>query len=438
MSKGKQSQSKLQVQKMTNKHDSTDEVIPALKKPPFAFEINKFVMEVESLSKAYKQTERVVESAFEKTSDDFMQYLKDKGVSVEVKSGKKKYKLKPEALPSFLRSSKDLLSSALSVQKVPQIFFCSLVHQYDSYLGKLLRVAFLVKPDILNASEKQLTFADLSSFASIEDAREYLIEKEIETVIRDSHDGHFNWMEKRFRLPLRKELLSWSKFIEMTERRHLFVHCDGIVSSQYLNVCKKHGVQFEKELKPAMHLGVSNKYFDNAVDCFLEIGIKLGHVLWRKLQPDNIEEADNSLHATTFDFLSDEKYALAKILLQFAVNTLKKHSSDNIRRIHLINLAIAHYKLGEKQEALNLLNSQDWSACTYKFKLAVAVLQDKYEDAAKLMIKIGKKGEVSREDYSSWPLFIDFRKSEEFLKTYRKLFGKDFIVTAVETDRPKV
>ena len=117
---------------------------------------------------------------------------------------------------------------------------------------------------------------------------------------------------------------------------------------------------------------------------------------------------------------------------------LKKHSSDNIRRIHLINLAIAHYKLGEKQEVLNLLNSQDWSACTYKFKLAVAVLQDKYEDAAKLMIKIGKKGEVSREDYSSWPLFIDFRKSEEFLKTYRKLFGKDFIVTAVETDRPKV
>jgi len=118
-----------------------------------------------------------------------------------------------------------------------------LVHKYDAYLGRLLRVAFYIRPEILAASDKTLTYTDLASFKSLSAARESLIEREVESVIRDSHIDHFNWMEKRFDLPLRKDLEVWPKFVEITERRNLFVHCDGIVSSQYLSVCKAHGVQ---------------------------------------------------------------------------------------------------------------------------------------------------------------------------------------------------
>jgi hypothetical protein len=266
------------------------------------------------------------------------------------------------------------------------------------------------------------------SFGSLDIAREYLIEKEIETILRGSHDDQFTWMENRFSLPLRKDLSIWPTFVEMTERRHLFVHCDGTISSQYLSVCGKHNVNMETKLAVGQQLGVNKIYFEQSVDCILEIGVKLGHVLWRKLQPDDLEQADLALHLTTYDFLMDERYALAKALLHFAANSLKKHSSEEVRRMQVINLAIAHYYLGEKQEAHNILDSHDWSACTDKFKLAVMVLHNNFKDAEKMMQKIGKKGEVKREDYSTWPLFRDFRKSKEFLRTYRKLFGKEFIV----------
>lgn len=396
--------------------------------PLFAHEIDDFVLNVESLSRANQQTMKIVINSTKEMGDAFQATLKEKGVITESCNGKTSYKIKPDYLQSFLKYSKDLLYSYVALKKIPESFFCSLVHQYDAFLGKLLRVVFYVKPEMLNTSQKQITFSELISFGTLEAAREYLIEKEIESIIRESHDEQFILMENRFRLKLKKDLLIWPFFIEITERRNLFVHCDGIVSSQYISMCKKHSVKLGEEIKVGHPLKISRKYFDQAADCLLEIGVKLGHVLWRKLQPDDLSEADKSLHGITYNLLLAERYELAKTLLLFATNTLKKHSFDKIRRMNLVNLAIAHYYLGEKPETIKLLDAHDWSACEDKFKLAVSVLRDDYGDAEKLMQKIGKKGEVKKEDYSTWPLFRTFRESKEFLRTYRKLFGKDFFL----------
>ena len=107
---------------------------------------------------------------------------------------------------------------------------------------------------------------------------------------------------------------------------------------------------------------------------------------------------------------------------------MKKKSSDQIRRLNLINLAIAHKFSGDKGECERVLQEEDWSSCKDSFRLAVAVLQNQYDEAARVMNKIGSKGEVTRTDYSSWPLFKDFRQSKEFLQAYRSLFGEEFVV----------
>ena len=70
-----------------------------------------------------------------------------------------------------------------------------MVSQYDSFLGRLLRLIFLAKPEILNASEKEMTFAELTKFDSIQAARDYIVEKEVETIIRKSHANHFAWLD---------------------------------------------------------------------------------------------------------------------------------------------------------------------------------------------------------------------------------------------------
>jgi hypothetical protein len=120
------------------------------------------------------------------------------------------------------------------------------------------------------------------------------------------------------------------------------------------------------------------------------------------------------------------------LLLSFAVDTLKKQASDQIRRLNLINLAIAQYFSGEKDAARKLIASQDWSACEDKFKLAVAVLQNSNEEAVRIMKRIGTNGEITREHYSSWPLFKEFRHSKEFLDAYKVLFGEGFVLPETE------
>jgi hypothetical protein len=375
---------------------------------------------------------KTVSNAFLNERKRFNNFIKMKGIRTVEKDGSESYEIKHEDLVTFKRIDKDLTSYILAMKNIPRSFLCSLIHHYDAYLGRLLRMAFFVKPELLNASQKQLLFTDLVAFPSIEAAREYMIEKEVETVIRDSHVAHFDWMENRFKLNLRKELSIWPKFVEITERRNLFVHCDGVASSQYFTMCQKHGVKLEKQIKVGEELGVTPDYFQQAVECILEIGVKLGHVLWRKLQPDNLSDADIALHHATYDFLVEERYALTKTLLNFAVKTPIIKSSEEIKCFNLINLAIAQNFSAERTQALATLKSHDWSASEDRFKLAVAVLERRHDDAVLIMKRIGSKGPVTRVEYSSWPLFKDFRNTTEFLATYKELFGEEFILPKVD------
>jgi len=70
---------------------------------------------------------------------------------------------------------------------LPRSLLASLISQYDAYLGRILRVIFVKRPEILNSSDKKLAFATLNQFNSIESAREYVLEKEVEAILRSSH-----------------------------------------------------------------------------------------------------------------------------------------------------------------------------------------------------------------------------------------------------------
>jgi len=76
-------------------------------------------------------------------------------------------------------------------------------------------------------------------FASISETRDALIGREIEAVIRSSHQEQFLWMEDKFSIKLREGLSAWPHFIEICERRNLLTHTGGIVSTKYMLTCKE-------------------------------------------------------------------------------------------------------------------------------------------------------------------------------------------------------
>jgi len=280
----------------------------------------------------------------------------------------------------------------------------------------------------------------------MEKAREYVIEKQIESVLRDSHTDQFDWLQSTFGIKLRTDFPAWPVFIEITERRNLFVHTNGVVSRQYLDVCQMHKCNLAEGLEVGMSLPLTREYFAASFDCILEVGVKLGQVLWRKIQPTESVAADRNLMEIAYSLISEGKYQAARALLEFATCTLQPYlSSESSRLRFVINLAQTYKWAGEEELCKQTIDKEDWSAADARFALACAVLRDDFDGANAIVKKIGKgDSELDAHAYREWPLFKKYRQSLDFPKLFEEIFGeplnqfvlKDGGETPPETQEP--
>lgn len=286
----------------------------------------------------------------------------------------------------------------------------------------MIRGLFVMRPEKFAQSDRQITLAELIGFQSIEDAKEYFIEKEIEKVLRKSHVSQFEWLEKKFDMPLTKGLKVWPYFIELTERRNLFVHTDGKVSSQYIKVCKDHKVNLEEGVKVGTEMPVDLPYFEMACRVIFEMGIKLAQVLWRKHDPRTLAQADQDLVIVCDNLIRAERYDQAQTLLAFGTDELPKHSSDESKKTFIVMQAQSYKLAGDNETAAKIMNATDWTGSSDSFKLAKEVLTNNDEGAIALVIKIGRNGTYTKGDYLSLPLFKQIRESERFQRVIDEVF----------------
>ena len=248
-----------------------------------------------------------------------------------------------------------------------------------------------------------------------------MLNKEIESLRRKNYQDQVKDIEKKFSINLDK-YNKWPDFIEMAQRRNLFTHCDGIISKQYIDVCKSNGYVFKDEPIVGEQLDIGAKYFYKSCLLITEIGVMLGQTLWRKVIPNDLSNADTQLNNLIFDFLHNESWAKAISLSKFALN-LPNISNDQMERIFTVNYAIALKAINQNDQSTKILDKRDWSATSNEFKLAYNVLNGDFDTAKDLMIKVGKDSEMIPEiAYLDWPLFRDFRDSQDFFDAYEAVF----------------
>lgn len=327
----------------------------------------------------------------------------------------------------FRRIDKRVKNTSIAQRIVPRSFIVSLVSQFDTFIGHLVAELYKAKPELVSSSEKELSFKELSSFKDIEEAKEFVITKEIEALLRKSHSEQITWLSSKFGVKIEPNKELWADFIEITERRNLFVHTDGKVSNQYLNVCREHGYEFNETVVPGVELGVSQDYYEKACDTFSEMGFKLTQVLWRKLIPAEIENADKQLVNYTFYLLQDNKYDLSYKICHFGTDILPNIQSEETKRYISINKCLSLKWNGDDKECKTIINSLDWSGYKDEFLLAVAIINDEFEKAYTLMQKIGSESDIySDSAYRQWPLFKQIRKEEKFKEIFEEIFDQPF------------
>jgi len=401
-------------------------------------ELDQFIGSVDALIESLPLVMAMVRAARQDASTHLDEVEREFALAVEDDGTTRTVTLKPEGVVPYQRWKRRAERTAVAEGLLPRGFVVSLVSQYDAFLGGLIRALFALKPGALNSSERKLAYSDLVNFSSIDDAREYVVEKEVESVLRESHVKQIEWLEKRFDIKLREGLPIWPEFVEVTERRNLFVHTSGIVSRQYLDVCREHGVKLAARVKPAVRLAANRKYLQTAHAIVLEMGIKLGHVFWRKLAPDQREQADKHLNNVGFDLLVEGRYQLAANVFDFATETLKKHADAESRLTFVVNRAQAYKWMGNEEKARQIVNAEDWSAVSDLFKLAARVLKDEFDFAIGLVRSIGKAGELNAISYRTWPLFRKLRDVPEFVATFEEVFGEPLSKVTQETAVTKV
>jgi hypothetical protein len=419
----------------TSKEQPTFRDPDQIRAPSFAEEITLFTRQIESLASSLPLVMPLVTETAKKARRDFVDYVKPLAEKGETSAGKTTFQLTADQVQRFERLKRNFESADQAVRLIPRSFLASLVSQFDSFIGRLVRLVLFAKPEILNSSERTLLFSDLVQFDSVDKAREFLIEKEVESVIRQSHADHFAWFERKLKIPLREGLEAWAPFIELTERRNLFVHCDGVVSSQYLAMCHQHGASLSSGCQLGAKLDVSQEYFASAFECVYEVGVKLAQVLWRKLVPTDLQAADANLNGVCFELLVNGNYNLAIKLLDFATVTLKKHADELRSQMFVINRAQAYKWSGASEKCLSILDEEDWSASSDKFRLSVSVLRDDFITAARLIKRLINTPDFSDSAYKDWPLFKEFRKSPEFLKAYEDAYKRPFRIEEVAPNK---
>jgi hypothetical protein len=399
-------------------------------------EIKLFLNQIDALADTLPLASLAIERVKLESHQQLGKFLKEECKVLKTEGSTTTYSFEGGQHLKYQRFARRVQKSQLAQLLVPRGLLVAVVSQFDAYVGGLIRQLFKLKPEIVDSSGRTLTFSQLAEFGSIEAARDYVIDKEIESVLRESHSEQFGWLEGKFNLPLRKDLPAWSLFIEITERRNLFVHTDGVVSRQYLEVCRTHACQVPDDVCVGYQLPLTREYFSTACECLLEIGVKLGQVLWRKIQPNEIETAEKNLIDVTYDLISEGRYQLARVLLDFATETLKTHPTESLRLRFVVNRAQTYKWTGDEEKCKQILNAEDWSATGPEFKLACAVLNGDFTETNRIVKQIGKdNAEVNKHAYREWPLFKDLRKSPEFIALFEQVFGEPLNkVTVQDTD----
>src|SRR5258708_18606509 len=141
--------------------------------------LDDFIKRIESIAETYPITINVINDAVAKASEEFVAYGKIFSQKIEESKRDKEHiysKLTIEDTKQFLNVTRRTEKSILAGMSVQRSFIISLISQYDAFLGRLIRALFLIQPDLLNASGKNITFSQLQEFESIDAAKEYIIE----------------------------------------------------------------------------------------------------------------------------------------------------------------------------------------------------------------------------------------------------------------------
>lgn len=385
-----------------------------------------FIENINGLYDSFEYSENTLRSQNIETQRAYKKFLKEN--KIKLGEDNAPIGIPPDKERQYQHLERKRRRSLESSKLLQRSYIVSMVSQFDAFIANLLRNIYAINPDQLKQSDHKLTFAELQTFSSINAAREHIIDSKIENILRESHQEQFKEIANSIGVESLKKFANWPVFVEITQRRNLFVHSNGVVSNQYLRICKAEGVILG-ELKKGDQLEVDFDYFSKSFNVFYEVAVKLSQMTLRilLLKKDKTAqgEIDKCIITNIYDLIVDKRYEVAIELSNFALDSKFKHS-DKDRIFLTLNRAQAYKWKGDDAKCQQLLDEEDTSAWSSELKCPKYALEGNLDKVCEIIHAIGKKGEILHaEQLRSWPIFQAVRGENRFRDTFKTVFGED-------------
>lgn len=389
-----------------------------------------FIENINCLRETYEYSEQTLWMQKKEASKQFQDLIKN--FPIDKDSGE--IDIPNRHWREFQKKERRMLRAERALTLVPPSYLVSLVSLYDQFYAGLVRLIYRIAPEKLKQSNKQFTYRDLCDYKSVQEVKVLIVDETVDKLMRDSHVEQFEWLAKAMGLKTLKKFKEWPDFVELMERRNLFVHSDGVVSQQYLDVCES-----EKALlagvKKGNQLVVDRVYFESAYKTLYIVGIKLtqmlAHTVYDKQFPNDYSAIDSILIDNVYELITEELYDVAISVSEFVHDDEYlglKHTANDKCYI-LLNFAQAYKWNGQTEKCKELLNKVDCTVWKDELLIPKFTLEGEFNIVYEKMRTVGKSSSVlTPENYRQWPIFKELRKEVEFIQLFKEIFGEELEV----------
>ena len=390
--------------------------------------LENFIESINCINETFGFSEITLRTYHKETNDKYNNFVKNCEQSKV--NGHIIIKVPEGRVREFMRIRKKKERAERAFEIIPPSYFVSLVSTYDTFFAGLVRCYYNICPEKLKESDMSFCYRDLQQFENLNEVKKRIIDKNIETLLRESHIAQLEWLSKALELSTLTKFNGWNDFVELTERRNLFVHSNGTVNNQYIEVCKKH-FDLGADILEGNKLTIDKYYFEKAYKTLYKISILLTQMLLRvkylnKIGFEISSDVDKILINNVFDLISDQLYDVAIDVSETILENKKFVHNAFDREYLVLNYAQAYKWNGNVARCLDILKKEDWSAFTNELLIPRYALEDNYTEVYKRMRELGNCNQhITISAYREWPIFKDLRKEKEFEQVFAEIFGEE-------------
>jgi hypothetical protein len=283
-----------------------------------------------------------------------------------------------------------------------------LVGELEMFINYLARACFEAHPAALDKSGRKLTWSEITTYDSVEEIRDLIVDLAVEDLLRGSLVEWVAFFENTFGIQEITAARSYEA-MEAMQRRHCIVHNGSLVSARYL----KNLSDFEVDLAIDDRLDVDETYLGRAADTMMLIAYSLTWALGTKLNPER-EMSDalvSFLSSRTMQFLQEGRYELVRQIGESALASFRpKNETQELTAFVLqVNTWIAHKETDTFDRVRTAVEEYPVSTRSDKYKLAKAALLDDKEKAVDVAERMLRDKTLHISEVLTWPLLRNIR-----------------------------